>query len=125
MDSMLLINANSEEGFSLRVTVSVWSNGSRFIVVSITGRVQFFQHFSVETSCVSDAIREKRGREEEKDERTKRGNEREMGFCHEVEFVCADISERVKLPVCPQPCVIEKHLFSLVLVDKFILEGRG
>jgi len=39
MDSMLLINANSEEGFILRVTVSVWSNGSRFIVVSITGRV--------------------------------------------------------------------------------------
>lgn len=48
-------------------------------MVSITGRDQVFQHFSVETSCVLDAIREKRGREEEKDGRIKRENEREIG----------------------------------------------
>lgn len=51
------------------VCVCVWSNSSCFIEVSVTGRVQVFQHFSMETSCVSDVIREKRGREEEKDER--------------------------------------------------------
>lgn len=67
----------AEAGFS--VCVSVWSNSSCFIVVSITGRLQVFQHFSVETSCVLDTIREKRGREEEKDGRIKRENEREIG----------------------------------------------
>lgn len=62
---MFLINANSAAGFSLRVTVSVWSNGSCFIVVSITGRVHVFQHFSVETSCVLMPS-ERRGEEKRK-----------------------------------------------------------
>lgn len=47
-----------------------------------------------------------------------------MGFCQEVEFVCGDISERVKLPVGPQPCMIETHINFFCLRDKFMVEGR-
>lgn len=63
---MFLMNANSEAGFSLRVTVSVWSNGSCFIVVSITGRASKSFSTLVWRRPVSRMPSERRGEEKRK-----------------------------------------------------------